>query len=66
MVRQTFSCDADFFFETAVRVSFFHMIESVYDETSCIGPIDFVNLFAAIIRHGRSSAKTAFEKFHGF
>ena len=46
--------------------SFFHMIESVYDETSCIWPIDFVNLFAAIIRHGRSSAKTAFEKFMAF
>jgi len=48
------------FFEAAVLASFFHMIESVYDETSCIWPIDFVNLFAAIIRHGRSSAKTAF------
>ena len=34
MVRQTFSCDADFFFKAAVRVSFFHMIESVYDETA--------------------------------
>ena len=53
------------FFKAAVQVSFFHMIESVYDETSCIEPIDFVNLFAAIIRHGRSSAKTAFEKFDG-
>jgi hypothetical protein len=53
------------FFKAAARAYLYLVIESICDEASCSWSIDFLNFDAAIRCDGRSSAKTAFEKFDG-
>ena len=53
------------FFKAAVRAYLYLVIEGICDEASCSWSIDFLNSDAAILGYGRSSAKTAFEKFDG-
>jgi hypothetical protein len=64
MVESPFGCDAAFFQGCGTDVSFL-VIESICDEASRSWSIDFFNFDAAIRGDGRSSAKTAFEKFDG-